>query len=311
MKKIILLFSLLIFSFTILFSANVYVVKSSSIALYEEAIEGFKETMAMSGMKIGVEVFDMLGDDATANEIIETLKNKDDISAIYTLGARASDMVAAAFKDVPVVFSYVLNWKSYKNLNNDNVTGVEFEIPPNVSLALFGMIVPTAKKIGIIYDEKNSSEIVAAIESEAANAGFEIVKENVRRPRDVKGRRGAMNSLLHQNIEALWMIADPTVLTRDNLVFLIQETKKNKIPTLTVQSFFVQYGALFAVAPDYKTIGSQAFNIVQNIINGQAPKDINPETPMGSINVINNATAQEINVTFGDFLMRMFNEVYE
>lgn len=311
MKRVFLLLIIILFTMSFLFSSNVIIVKSNNIALYEDAIEGFKETLVMSGMAINIEIMDMLGDDAVASEIINNLKKIDDIAAIYTLGARASDMISKEFKDVPIVFSYVLNWKSYSSLKSENVTGVEFEIPPNVSLAMFNMIAPAVKKIGIIYDENNSSEIISVIKEESQASGIEIVTEKIRRSREVTGRRGAMSSLLKQNIDALWMIADPTVLTRDNLMYLIQETKNNKLPTLTVQSFFVQAGALFAIAPDYKTIGSQAFNIVQNIINGQYPKDITPETPMGSVNVINNATAKELDLIFADFLMRMFNEVYE
>lgn len=289
---------------------RIAIVKSRSLSSYDEAIEGFKETFSMSGLKYDIDILDMKGEDKTAEDIVNQLKNDNDVKSVFTLGARASEMIAAVIKDKPIIFSYVLNWKSYEALKSANVTGVEFEIPANVSLTLFKMIAPEVNKIGIIYKEDNSKEVVNSIKEEVKNQGLELVEEKISSSSDIKK---SYKNLLKNKINALWIIADP-VLTqdKDNFVNLINSCKKDKIATLTVTDKFVEiFGALFAVAPDYKTIGSQCANMVQNILSGKNLSEIPIEAPMGTINVINKKIADEIGLQFTDFLLRMFNKVYE
>jgi len=289
---------------------KIVIVKSRTLASYDEAIEGFKETITISSADKNLEIFDMKGDDIIADNIVKQLKNDGDVKVIITLGARASEMVASEIKDKPIVFSYVLNWKSYAALRQSNVTGIEFEIPANVSLTLFKMIAPNVKKIGIIYNEDNSKEVVSAIEKEIKNYELELSLQKISTPSKLKK---AFKELLKDKINALWVIADP-ILTQDKDYFkyLTEESKNNNIATLTVTEKFVElFGLLFAVAPDYKTIGSQSANIVQNILDGRKISEIPVETPIGTINVINLKTAESINLKFDEFLLKMFNKVYE
>ncbi|HOK40042.1 MAG TPA: ABC transporter substrate-binding protein [bacterium] len=310
-KNILILIGLFCFTAALFSAEKIAVVKSASLATYDVAIDGFKESILMAGIKNEIEIYDMKGDDNIAKEIIEQIKNDKNIKLIFTLGARASDMIASEIKDIPIIFSYVLNWKNYPSLKQKNVTGIEFEIPPNITLTLFKMLAPDIKKIGIIYNEKNSMEIVKEITKECENNNLILITENISSPSKIKS---AFKNLLKQNINAFWFIADP-ILTQDRKQFseLIENCNKEKLFTITVTEKLVElFGVLFAVAPDYKTIGSQAGSLVQNIIlNNKSIVDLPVETPMGTVNVLNKKTSDSIGLTINDFLIRMFNNVYE
>ncbi|HPG30500.1 MAG TPA: ABC transporter substrate binding protein [bacterium] len=312
MKRFLTIFIFTLIIFVSQSAADkIVIVKSRALSSYDEAIEGFKETItASSSIGNSLEILDMKGDDKIAEDIVKQLKNDDEVKIIVTLGARASEMIASEIKHKPILFSYVLNWKNYSALRQPNVTGIEFEIPANVSLTLFKMIAPNVKKIGIIYNESNSKDVVSAIDKEIQNYELKLYLRNISSPSKLKK---AYKELINDRIDALWLIADP-VLTqdKDNFKFITEESKKNKIATLAVTEKFVElFGMLFAVAPDYKTIGSQSANMTQNILNGQKIQDMPVETPIGTINVLNLKTAEMINLKFDEFLLKMFNKVYE
>jgi putative ABC transport system substrate-binding protein len=113
----------------------------------------------------------------------------DVIVAIATPSAQAT---LAATKTIPVVYSAVTDPVAAKlvkswDASGTNVTGVSDLSPLDKHIALIKQVVPTAKRIGVIYSpgEANSVAIVADLKKAAAAAGMTVVEAAAARTVDV------------------------------------------------------------------------------------------------------------------------------
>lgn len=116
----------------------------------------------------------------------------DVIVAIATPSAQAT---LAATKTIPVVYSAVTDPVAAKlvkswDATGTNVTGVSDLSPLDKHIALIKQVVPTAKRIGVIYSpgEANSVAIVADLKKAAAAAGMTVVEAAAARTVDVPTR---------------------------------------------------------------------------------------------------------------------------
>ncbi len=74
--------------------------------------------------------------------------------------------------------------------------------------------------------------------------------------------------------------------------------------------YVVESGALFALDFDYKAVGRQAGDIVNKILDGQKPKDIEVTTADVIWFHYNEKTAERINIVIPDELAAVAKEVY-
>jgi putative ABC transport system substrate-binding protein len=153
-----------------------------------------------------------------------------------------------------------------------------------------------------------SQELIKRAEEISAGLGIELVSVQVASEREVKK---AWDRVKNQ-IDALWMVADPVVITRDNFEFLQKQTLRQKIPFMGYSESFVKAGALLSVSPDYETIGSQAASIaVQILEDKQKPWDIQITEPIGTIITLNKSTAKKLRLPLNDMILSLANRTFE
>src|SRR3990172_12451188 len=59
-------------------------------------------------------------------------------------------------------------------------------------------------------------------------------------------------------IDALWIIPDSTVVTKNSLDTIFKKTLKNRLSIFCTSSAIVKAGALISISPDYRYTGLQA-----------------------------------------------------
>ena len=132
------------------------------------------------------------GNAATAGQIVRKFIG-DKADAIVAIATPSAQAAAAATSSVPIVFSAVTDpvaAKLVKDLKapGGNVTGVSDRLPlaPQVDLML--KVVPTAKRVGIVYSpgEINSTILIKELKAVLAQRGMTLVSAAAPRTVDVQ-----------------------------------------------------------------------------------------------------------------------------
>ncbi|MCP4689810.1 MAG: hypothetical protein GY859_17285, partial [Desulfobacterales bacterium] len=198
--------------------------------LLSEDIEAYNKPARAFEKEVGfpVEFFNLHGEVKNAKPVMKEILSRKP-SLIYALGAKASYVAKVYTKDQPeikVVFAMVLNWQKYKLLEGqDNIAGVEYNVAPGTQFINMTMITPNVRRIGVIYNKKHSSEVVARAQKDAEMLGLELVTTAIRQPKHFKLAFKKMEG----RIDGFWIVADPGVFTIDNMYWLNERCLKNNI----------------------------------------------------------------------------------
>jgi putative ABC transport system substrate-binding protein len=277
--------------------AKILIVKSDALPQYEAPIAAFRASINEE-----VEIINIEGSREKGERLLRTSAADGSVTGIFALGTQAAYLSKHVLPSVPMSFSMVLNWKRYEFAAP--TTGVSVEIPVNVLFTRFRLLLPNVENIGLIYSEQVPEQTLAAARQAAATLGIDLVEEKVRYSDAVSGayRR------LRNSVDALWMLTDPVVVTRDNFRYLSDRCTKDDIAFLAFSENFVRAGALLSVSPDYKTMGSQAAVLLRKAIKTPStPPAV--QAPLGTTLVINSAVAEAIGVDLNAAVLSMADVV--
>jgi len=234
---------------------GIVVVKSQSSAPINLALEGFRGACRAAGPE-----FDMRAKMDRKQELLDTIRQaKPDI--VVALGPQAADAARDA-TGVPMLFVMVLN-PNKRGLEGPNIAGIPLNIPVFMQFTNYTNVVHNLRKLGVIYDETKTGDLINEAKVEAGKIGIELVAIPVSSQKAVAE---ALKTLVAQKIDALWLVSDETVVTPTSFSFLQKETSRSKVPLLAASEIFVSQGALASVSVDYKDIGRQAGEIVNQIL---------------------------------------------
>jgi putative tryptophan/tyrosine transport system substrate-binding protein len=286
---------------------KIAIIKNSSLGQFNETAEGFASSILQKPNYQVVE-YDLDGSLEKGKVIAEEINSKD-FSLVFAIGDRSGYVAAQFTKDIPIIFSMILNYKNpgLQLIDNPRVAGISLEVPAEITFMQMQMLVRGAKNAGIIYSDR-SSEIVEGIKAKKSMLGVNIIDNSIKSERQVKR---AYNSLKRNNIDIFFMVADPIVYTTDNTVFLIEECRKDKIPFIAYSDAFVRAGALLSISPSYPTIGSQAASVAESILDYKmSPEDLGVVPPIGTFFVINAVTVDELGLEVPEAVYSFADQVY-
>ena len=248
----------------------------------DAARDGVKDELKAAGFESGknlkLDYQSAQGNTGTAAQIARKYigEKPDAIVAIATPSAQA---VVAASKTIPIVYSAVTDPVAAKLVKSwaasgTNVTGVSDLSPLQRHLELIKQIVPTAKKVGVIYSpgEANSVAIVNALKKTAAAAGLTLVEAAAARTVDVVG---AAQSLVGK-VDVIYAPTDNNVMSAfEGIVKVAQQAK---LPVVAADTDAVKRGAVAALGLNYYDLGRQTGKIVVRILKGEQPGAIASQT---------------------------------
>ncbi len=279
----------------------------------DAAYQGVKDELAERGFKEG-ENLKVLHESAQGNTGIAAQiarkfvgESPDVIVAIATPSAQT---VAAAARDIPVVFSAVtdpVGAKLVKSLDapGANITGVSDMLPIDRHLDMVLRVVPEAKNIGTVYNpgEANAVSLVNLLEERLAARGLHLVKAAATKTSEVLG---ASRSLVGK-VDAIYLTTDNTVISAAEAVISVGE--RADIPVFAADTATVSRGAVAALGFDYYNHGRQTGAMVARILNGAKPADMPVETMEALDLFVNPAAAERMGITLSDELIQEAKEV--
>ena len=264
--------------------ARVLVVTSNDLPQYRQPVDAF--VAAYTG---DARVIDIGSSKESGRDRIERAVAEGPVDAIFAVGAQAAWLSHKILPDVPLAFAMVIDWQRYRL--GDNTAGISIELPVDALLTRFKLLLPNLRRLGMIYSDQAPSRTIADAGAAAADLGIELVREPVTVSDEVPGAYRRIRS----EIDALWMIPDPVVVTRDNFRYLANRTLHDDVAFLAFSENFVRAGALLSVSPDYSTMGSQAAALIDRIVASK-PGAPSVQAPIGSSLVINAETARALGI---------------
>ncbi|MBI5103015.1 MAG: hypothetical protein HZB33_14455 [Nitrospirae bacterium] len=224
---------------------RVVVLKSSDIAPYNEAVEGFKKSC-------GCVISEVLHTDSEEDAEIKGKVLERRTGLIFAVGGDALSH-AMKFSSLPVVYSMVPN-PGLPDISPGRVSGVSMHIPPEKYLSSMLDLFPSVRRIGVVYDQKNSGPFVKEAERFAKKRGVTLVMKQVTRPGDVLS---AIDSL-KQRVDLLWMLPDVTVVNSETFKYMLGFSFEHGLPLFTFARKYVEMGAAAGLNVSPYDMGSQA-----------------------------------------------------
>lgn len=279
----------------------------------DSARQGFLETLKKNGYEEGknltLDYQNAQGDQSILQSITQKFSSAklDLVLAIATPSAQA---MASASKDIPILITAVTDPVEAKLVNSldkpgKNVTGTTDMNPIKEQFELMKTLIPTVKKVGVIYNagEVNSQVQVAIAKKVAADLGLEVVEATVNTSADVLQ---ASQSLIGK-VNAIYVPTDNMVVSAAQSV--VQVSQKNKIPIISGESSVVDKGALATIGVNYKKLGEQTGEMALRVVKGEKPQDMPIEAQKDFDTVLNQSAIDLFGITVPEDILKKANIV--
>ena len=230
---------------------------------------------------------------------------------ILAIGSRAAELAREAAPHVPMVYAMVLDPEAIGlpgpgQAATVPVTGVTMDVPAELQFELLHEVLPSARRVGVLYNPLISGDAVRRAAAAARRRGMTLVPQAVRSESEVL----AAASLLAPGVDALWAVADPTVLTAVNARALVLFSLRSRKPLLAMSEGFVRSGAVAALAADPVEVGRRAGEMAVRLIQGAAPGTLRPESPPGLSLFVNRASAEHLGLILPRALLSRATTVF-
>lgn len=262
------------------FAAEVVVVQGERMAPFEAAVSGFEATAGVRS----VERF-----------VLSELRGADLVRSVREARPRlvlavGRDALARVkeIREIPVVYVMVAAPEAIAGTGR-NVTGVAMHVPAERYLSFFGSEL-RARRVGIIYNPARTGALVREALQAAERAGITLV------PREADGPRDTVRLLagLKGKVDALWLLPDASVVTRDTVEAFALFSQENRVPVVAFAARYLEHGALAAFEVDPADMGRQAGRMARRILGGARVETIAPEPPAKAVIRTNGAVIRNL-----------------
>lgn len=280
-------------------AADVAVLKSSDVVAWRPALDALRRAVGAHT----ITEYDFRGDRAIAEQVLAPLKGRPIV--VVAMGNLAAQAARELLPDAPLVFSMVQDPAKLGLAPAPGITGVAFSIPVKNQIAAFRMVNPRGTRIGVVFHPENSGRQV----EEASKAAGLLRISLVARPVTAVGEiPQAVRALLSgDTVDALWIPADPILLTDETRRYILTESLKAGKPVYAFSSSLVGEGALVSNGPDLASIGQQAGELVNRLAAGDRTR-IDLQVPRAEL-VINNRIAAKLKIVVPADALKAANKV--
>lgn len=268
-------------------------VQSIAVRPYDEALEGFKESLS----EVDIAVHRVFLSEVKAGDLenqFVTMKPH----LVLAIGMDALSRVAH-LKHIPIVYVMVLDPADTLFMGGQ-VTGVKMSVAPEKQLTVLREALPHTKTIGLLYDPQRSSRTVQRIETAGKQNGISVNARDVARAEQVPQAVMQMTG----KIDVFWMLPDLTVISPETVEFLLLFAMESRTPLLTFSEKYAEQGALVTIASDPRDMGRQAGDLAAKILTGTHAGDIPAEDARKAVVTINLKVAQKMGITVGKEILR-------
>lgn len=266
---------------------EVLVVLDPRVPYHQKALEGAKATLPAS-----VRVVALSGD---ASEDLANLKREiaDRPNAVMAIGSDAAAMARRWIKDVPVVYTMVLD-PIAEDLGNRNLCGVALNGGFGDQLSKLEKLKPDAKRLATIYDPRTLSRSLKRLRAEARARGMSL---EVRPARSARQVASALRDLAGEPVDAFFLLLDPKLFDMGSFERVRRFAADRDMVFIVPDSSLVAAGGTFSFAPGFRELGAYAGRLVGQILLGNAePSNIGMIFPTTRYFAVNTYEAARLGI---------------
>ncbi len=275
----------------------IVVVKSLEAEPYKLAFRGFQEALARSGQEVSIQEYLLREGEGGTDGVLSEISAQRP-SLILTVGSAATALIHREVKAVPVVFCMVLNpvasgFVQSMQSSANNLTGASLDIPVRLQFETLKAVLPSSKKVGVLYNPRETGEVVRSAAEAATEVGLELIAITVSSVEQLP----EMLEDFEKKVDVLWSVADSTVFSSDRSIeFLLRRTLQHRIPFMGLSPAFVKAGALLALSVDYTDVGAQCGEQAAKVLASRPPASLPITTPRKVTLYLNLNVARAIGV---------------
>ena len=241
------------------------------------------------------------GDPARAPQVLSGAR----ADLVLTLGTLATRESLRRFPATPLVAGMILSPDELGGANQ--ATGVFLQFPIETELEWLARLLPSSRRIGVIYHSSDVKQRVARAELLAPGVNLTIQAYHIDGPQELPD---ALENLADR-ADVLWGVTDPVVFNPETAKSLLLFSFRHQIPLIGQSTPWVKAGALYALDRDYGDIGMQCAELAQRILAGRAPNTLPPVPPRKIRYSLNRKTAEQMKLEISDEAFRDAAEVVE
>lgn len=280
---------------------NIGVIQYTEHPALDAAREGFisalKDAGYVDGQNIKLDIQNAQADQSNLKTIAQKFvtDQKDLVLAIATPAAQS---MAAETKDIPILVTAVTDpaeadLVESNDVPNTNVSGTSDMNPVSDQIALLQKLVPSAKKIALMYcSGEQNSVIQAEMAKEAAEKlGIESKEETVSNTNDV----AQIAESLIGKYDAVYVPTDNVLAS--SMPLLSSVTNPKGLPIIVGEEGMVEGGGLASVAIDYTELGKLTGKMAVDVLGGKDIKTMPIQYTENPQLVVNKKVADEMGIT--------------
>jgi putative ABC transport system substrate-binding protein len=218
---------------------------------------------------------------------------------VVAIGQTAFTVTQTRAPATPVVFCMVLGVT--KGTLTPTVTGVPLETAPAPFLRQLRTLLPSVRRIGVVFNPEKTSLMMAEAQKEASALGLTLVEWRVSKPTEVR----AGVAVISKKVDVLWLPPDPQLFSQELATFLLSFAAERKLPMIGFLESFTKSGALASVSADYTEMGQRAGRMAASILAKPAASRLPlppPEFTEGKLSV-NMSTARALKIDVASQLL--------
>ncbi|MEW6387475.1 MAG: ABC transporter substrate-binding protein [Thermodesulfobacteriota bacterium] len=280
-------------------------------------VDGLREQGYQDGLNLRLKVVNVNGDRSRAAEAAKDFLGQK-AQLLITLGTIPTLIALEVTRDswLPIVYSIVaapaatgLAWP--EKPARPRFTGTSMEVAAAEQLSLLLQAKPQLKRLGILYCTATPQAIATgeAAASAAPALGLRPIWETIPDDRP-ELLQEALAKLRHQDIEALFLPADPVLARANNLKAILTAAQKARVPVMVPSGDLVSLGALMAYHGDFVEIGRQSGRQAARLLAGASPGSVPPEAPKVKRLTLNLKAAREIDLPLSRQLLSRAHKLY-
>ncbi|HJT19997.1 MAG TPA: ABC transporter substrate-binding protein [Nitrospira sp.] len=279
---------------------EIVILKTSNIAAYEQAVEGFKATAPSNAVYAE---YDIQGDLEQDRKLIRKVRASDP-ALVVAVGLKAALAAKAEIADIPVLYMMVLDPLKH-NLSAPNMTGILLEIPVDRQLKLIHSFLPGKSKLGVLYDPRRSAAKVKEAEHQNGAHTMTVQGFPVENEKDLPHQ---LRSLVGPGT-ALWLMPDSTVLTNESIGFILATSLEHAVPVIGFSPELTRLGALMSLSVTYTEIGRETGLLAKRILGGE--RRPSKPIPVDKLKItVNMKTARFLGIEFPADVGHLIDETY-
>jgi len=281
-------------------------------------IEGLREEGYQEGLNIRLKVINARADrEETAAAVREIMRQG--ARLLITVGTMPTLMALEMTGDsnTPIVYTNV----GYPNITDfcspvpapsGRITGTSVAVPIQEQLRYLLLARPGLKRLGILYCHVTPQAVATAQSAAeaASKLGLTPIRHTVTDDRP-ELLRGALNDLLAENLDALFIPTDPVLRKPRNLEIICQATSRARVPVMVPDGASVAYGPLLSYHCDFVQVGYQSGRQAAQILKGAPLSQVPPQTPKIKKLTINLKAAQDLNLKLPRQLLAQANQFHQ